>query len=88
MKHIAMILALLSLSAFAADQATPAAAAPAVAPETKVAPEAKPAKAKKAHVTKAMKAEAKAACIQENVELEKDKKGLKACIKGKLAEKK
>ena len=75
MKFVAMILTLISLSAFAAETAAPA------------AQEAQPVKAKKVHVTKAMKAEAKAACLQDNAELKKDKKGLKACIKAKLAEK-
>lgn len=75
-----MILALASLSAFAVEQVA--------APVEQTTPEAKPAKAKKALVTKAMKAEAKAACLQENAEMAKDKKALRACIHGKLAEKK
>ncbi len=75
MKFIAMILTLVSLSAFAVETAAPA------------VQEAQPAKAKKVHITKAMKAEAKAACLQENAEFKKDKKGLKACIKAKLVEK-
>lgn len=71
MKKILMTLVLLSLSAFAAEQ---------ISADSKVEKGTK----KHHNMSKAQHDEAKAVCLQENPALEKDKKGLIACIKGKV----
>ena len=76
MKTLILVLALLSMSAFAQDVVK------------KDAPVVPVKHAKAHHATKAQMGEAKTACLTENAELSKDKKALKDCIKTKLSEKK